>query len=251
MSTFLNGEEFGLQVARGKVRNASHINKFGYNTSVGSSYEPITDLGTNNLPSTAAVVSVVSASTADDDGSTGAEEVEIQGLDGDYNEITETVTMDGTTAVTTTATFLRVFRMRVTKSGSGGVNAGNITASISSSDVALILADQGQTLMAVYTVPAGKKAYLYKFQGSLSKNQEANFQLRVKSSATDASWNVKALWGTFAAGVNYDYPIPLEFTEKTDIQVRGKAGATSEMGAIFDLVLVTENSFTENPDPTA
>ena len=229
-------EDEGIHIARGAIFDVSHINKFGYNSSVGSSYEIVTDLGTNNLPTSAAVVSVLSASSADDEGSTGAEKVEIQGLDADYNLQTEVVTMNGTSAVTTTNTFIRVFRMRVTQAGSGGVNAGNITASISSSDVARILANQGQTLMAVYTVPKGKRAYLLKFQGSLSKNQEANFQLRARESG--GAWNVKGLWGTFAETVNYEYPVPLEFDEKTDIQIRCKAGATSEMGAIFDLVLM-------------
>jgi len=230
-------ENEGIHIARGEVAETSHINKFGYNTAVGGSYEIITDLGTNNLPTSAAVVSVVSASSADDDGSTGAEKVEIQGLDANFKNQTEIVTMNGTAAVTTTNTFIRVFRMRVTEAGSGGVNAGNITASISSSDVARINANEGQTLMAVYTVPADKKAYLVKFQGSLSKNQEANFQLRAKVYNSGA-WNVKGLWGTFANAITYDYPVPLEFDAKTDIQIRGKAGATSEMGAIFDLILV-------------
>jgi len=227
-----------LAIARGLSEGHSHINKFGYNTSVGSSYEVVSDLGTNNLPSTAAVVSVVSGDAADDDGSTGAEKVEIQGLDANYAFQTEVVTMNGTTAVTTTNTFIRVFRMRVTQAGSGGINAGAITASISSSDVARIAAGNGQTLMAVYTVPAGKTAYLVKFQGSISKNQEGNFQLRSKPSGSDVSWNVKGLWGTFASSITYDYAVPLSFTEKTDIQVRSKAGATSEMGAIFDIILV-------------
>ena len=232
---YLSPEHF-IQIAVGNVKNTSHINKFGYNSSVGSSYETITDLGTNNLPTSAAVVSVVSASTADTSAGTGARTVEIQGLDADYNLKTETVTMNGQTAVTTTATFIRVFRMRVATAGTGEVNAGNITASISSSDVARINADEGQTLMAVYTVPANKTAYLVKFQGSLSKNQEAQFQLRARESS--GAWNVKGLWGTFAASVNYDYPVPLKFEEKTDIQIRAKAGATSEVGAIFDLILI-------------
>lgn len=234
-SMYLSPEHF-IQIAVGNVKNTSHINKFGYNSSVGSSYETITDLGTNNLPTSAAVVSVVSASTADTSAGTGARTVEIQGLDADYNLKTETVTMNGQTAVTTTATFIRVFRMRVATAGTGEVNAGNITASISSSDVARINADEGQTLMAVYTVPANKTAYLVKFQGSLSKNQEAQFQLRARESS--GAWNVKGLWGTFAASVNYDYPVPLKFEEKTDIQIRAKAGATSEIGAIFDLILI-------------
>ena len=232
---YLSPEHF-IQIAVGNVKNTSHINKFGYNSSVGSSYETITDLGTNNLPTSAAVVSVVSASTADTSAGTGARTVEIQGLDADYNLKTETVTMNGQTAVTTTATFIRVFRMRVATAGTGEVNAGNITASISSSDVARINADEGQTLMAVYTVPANKTAYLVKFQGSISKNQEAQFQLRARESS--GAWNVKGLWGTFAASVNYDYPVPLKFEEKTDIQIRAKAGATSEVGAIFDLILI-------------
>lgn len=234
-SMYLSPEHF-IQIAVGNVKNTSHINKFGYNSAVGTSYETITDLGTNNLPTSAAVVSVVSASTADTSAGTGARTVEIQGLDADYNLKTETVTMNGQTAVTTTATFIRVFRMRVATAGTGEVNAGNITASISSSDVARINADEGQTLMAVYTVPANKTAYLVKFQGSLSKNQEAQFQLRARESS--GAWNVKGLWGTFAASVNYDYPVPLKFEEKTDIQIRAKAGATSEVGAIFDLILI-------------
>lgn len=234
-SMYLSPEHF-IQIAVGNVKNTSHINKFGYNSAVGTSYETITDLGTNNLPTSAAVVSVVSASTADTSAGTGARTVEIQGLDADYNLKTETVTMNGQTAVTTTATFIRVFRMRVVTSGTGEVNAGNITASIGGSDVARINADEGQTLMAVYTVPANKTAYLVKFQGSLSKNQEAQFQLRARESS--GAWNVKGLWGTFAASVNYDYPVPLKFEEKTDIQIRAKAGATSEVGAIFDLILI-------------
>lgn len=227
-----------LNIARGRIPFTSHINKFGYNSSVGTSYEVICDLGTHSYPTSAGVVSVVSASTADDGdpGGTGARTVEIQGLDGDYNELIETVTMNGTSAVTTTNSFIRIFRMRVVTAGTGNVNAGNITASIGGTDIARILADKGQTLMAVYTVPAGKDAFLIKFQGTLSKNQEANFRLRIKEFGN--GYNVKGLFGTFSNSITYQYPVPLKFTEKTDIEVQGKAGATSEMGAIFDIILI-------------
>jgi hypothetical protein len=50
----------------------------------------------------------------------------IQGLDGSYNLAEETVDMDGTTTVTTTQTFLRVFRMSVETAGTSGNNEGNI-----------------------------------------------------------------------------------------------------------------------------
>jgi len=231
----------GIHIARGAMAETSHINKFGYNASVGTGFEVVADLGTNYLPTSAGVVSIVSTDANDDDGDTGARTVEIQGLDADYNELSETVTMNGTSAVTTTASFLRVFRMKVLTAGSSQVNEGNLTASIGGTDIAIIHSDNGgQTLMAVYTIPAGKKGYLLKFQGSISKNQEAVYQLRIKNGTSDAAWQMKGQWGTFAQPVTYDYPVPIEIPEKTDIQVQAKAGATSEIGAIFDLVLVDQ-----------
>ncbi len=130
--------------------------------------------------------------------------------------------------------------MRVLTTGSSGTNEGNITASIGGNNVARISGGNGgQTLMAVYTVPAGKKGYIIKFQGSLSKNQEAQFMIRTRDSVGGA-WQVKGMFGTFSNSVGYDYPVPLEVTEKTDIEIRAKAGATSECGAIFDIILVDQ-----------
>ena len=224
-----------FNIAKNKA-SAFAVNKFGYNTSVGNSYEPVTDLGTNVLPTTAAAVSIVSASANDASAGTGARTVEIQGLDENYNVQTSTVTLNGTTAVTTGSDlFIRIFRMKVLTAGTGETNAGNLTASIGGSNVAQIAAGNGQTLMAVYTIPAGYRGYLTKFQASLSKNQEAQVQIRIKT-ATGA-WQTKGLFGTFANTIEYKYDIPLEFEEKTDIQFRTKAGATSEMGVVFDLVV--------------
>ena len=230
-----------IHIARGAVSQTSHVNKFGYNTAVGGSFETITDLGGDQYyPTSAGIVSVVSSDANDDDGDTGARTMEIQGLNGNYEEISETITLNGTGAVTTTASFHRVFRMRVLTAGTSGTNEGNLTASIGGNDVARIsAANGGQTLMAVYTVPAGKKGYIIKFQGSLSKNQEAQFMIRTKDSVGGA-WQVKGMFGTFSNSVGYDYPVPLEVTEKTDIEIRAKAGATSECGAIFDIILVDD-----------
>lgn len=231
-----------IAIARGKVAETTHVNKFGYNTAVGTSFETVTDLGGDQYyPTSAGVVSIVSADANDDDGDTGARTVEVEGLDGDYNSVKETVTMNGTAAVTTTALFHRVFRMRVLTAGSSGTNEGNITASIGGNDVARITAaNGGQTLMAVYTVPAGKTAYLDDFHGSISKNQEASFMIRTRNGAAQGAWQVKAMFGTFSNAVHYHYPVPIEIDEKTDIEIRAKAGATSEVGAIFDLILVDD-----------
>ena len=215
----------------------THVNKFGYNTAVGTNYEVLSDLGTDPLPTAAAAVSIVSSSADDTSGGTGAQTVEVQGLDANYNLQTSTVTMSGTSAVTTGSDeYLRVFRMRVLTAGTNETNVGNITASISGTDIARITADTGQTLMGIYTIPANHTGYLKKFQASISKNQEATVQFRIKT-FNNGAWQVKGQFGTFANTVEYDYIIPLHIPEKTDIQFRAKAGATSEMGVVFDLLL--------------
>lgn len=215
----------------------AHVNKFGYNTAVGTSYEVLSDLGTDPLPTSAAAVSIVSSSADDTSGGTGAQTVEVQGLDANYNLQTSTVTMSGTSAATTGSDeYLRVFRMRVLTAGTNETNAGNITASISGTDIARITADTGQTLMGIYTIPANHTGYLKKFQASISKNQEATVQFRTKT-FNNGAWQVKGQFGTFASTIEYDYIIPLHIPEKTDIQFRAKAGATSEMGIVFDLLL--------------
>ena len=228
-------EHEGIQIESGRTLDTSHINKFGQNPAVGQTFEPITDLGTNYLPDTAGVVSIVSASGNDTDGGTGAQSLEVQGLDASYHQVTEVVIMNGTSPVTTTTSFLRVFRLSLVSAGSGDTNAGNITASVGGTDIARIGTGTGQTLMAVYTVPARKRAYLVKFQGSISKSTEATFEIREKNGGV---WKTKGHWGTFASTVTYDYPVPLCILEKTDIQVIGKANANASLGAIFDLILV-------------
>ena len=53
------------------------------------------------------------------------------------------------------------------------------------------------------------------------------------------AFNLKGQWGTQGGNsVNYDYPVPLVFTEKTDLRVDVVTGGTVGNGAIFDLILV-------------
>ena len=98
-------------------------------------------------------MTVTSASGATDAGVTGI----VSGLDANYDEVSEAFTLNGSGTYTTTQTFLRVFRAYVTGSTAP---AGNITIS-NGSTYAQITAGENQTLMAVYTVPAGKSLYVY------------------------------------------------------------------------------------------
>lgn len=214
-----------LYLARGFQTGYSHINKFGYRDSVNGTFEAIWDGSTAySYVSTADFATVTSA----DGGDTGVL-VEIQGLDDDYNLVYETVAVGSTG----TQLFTRVFRAIAQ-----GEHAGDISITVDSGLRAKVLADASQTLMAIYTVPAGKTAYMLKFQGTIDKsNGECKF--RIMARPFGSVFQVKGQFGTAAgSSITYDYPIPLRFDEKTDIEIRAHAGATLGAGAVFDLVLV-------------
>jgi len=219
-----------FQIARGLIRGASHINKFGYNPDVGSNFETVWD-GSNlyTYIGTAGTALVTSSNTSDDNNGT----VEIQGLDANYNVQTVTATIGGSA---TQETFIRVFRVKMLTANTGTSNVGTITVTVDSKSAAVISPAKGQTLMAVYTIPAGKKGYLLKLQGNLEKAKESEFQLMAKPFG--GAFNIKGKFGSSGDVINYDYPVPLEFDEKTDIEVQVRAGATTAAGALFDIVLL-------------
>ncbi|MGB0897531.1 MAG: hypothetical protein ACPGRW_09445 [Flavobacteriaceae bacterium] len=239
--------EFYLDVATGNIAGVSNVSKFGYNPSVGTTtYESIWE-GSNVYPwqTVADQLEVLSSSANDTSAGTGARTVELEGLDSSWNILTETVTMNGTTAVTTTGSFLRIFRARVVTAGSGLINAGDITIrdQDTSTTRALITnsagKSMGQTLMAVYTVPAGKTAYLKNINFSSAKDLEQRYRLMARdNTVTDAAWNVKEfVTGRGGFGDLDKYAIN-KYIEKTDLDLQVLASATSSAAGGFELILI-------------
>ena len=236
---------FYLAVQQGKVPGYSMVNKFGYNPSIGSgSFETIWETG-NDYPwqSSAVTVNVVSDDTDDDVAGTGARTLRIQGLDGSYNLVEETVDMDGTTTVTTTQTFLRVFRMSVETAGSSGNNEGTITVTYTGgSDVAAtITAGNGQTLMTLYTIPAGYTGYLLSMNISSGKDQEMEFKfIQRDNSVANAGFQTKQFLEVRGGQTTVIFNAINIIPQKSDIYISGKASSTSSASASFDLLLVQD-----------
>ena len=153
----LQGIPFKDAVALGQVPFWRGFRKFGMNDGVpASGMEEMWPVGTVKVwPSAAAVASTVSDDAADDGAGTGTRTLVIEGLDASFNEVSETITMDGVTPVLTTQTFLRINRAYGLTAGSGGVNAGNISISVGGDLQAYVEAMEGQTHQTHYTVPAG------------------------------------------------------------------------------------------------
>lgn len=235
-----NNVPFGFGIQRGNVTNFSAINKFGYNGAVGTSFEVINVVSGNiTYPTTAGAVTVVSSSTDDDSAGTGARTIQIEGLDENYDIQSETVTMDGTTNVVTTNTYIRLFRMSVLTAGTGGKNAGNITATIGGNEQARISSTfENQTLQAAYTIPNKYRGYITRMQFSAGKENKTGMGgLFVRPE--NGVFQVKNLVEVFRNNMVVDFPNPIIVEAKTDIELRGKNldSSTLSMSATFDLTL--------------
>lgn len=240
----LNG--WGIQVSNGEIEGVGYIEKFGMNVDVDSNKETIWDAGgIYQYLTTAETVAITSTSGADSTAGTGARTVEIQGLDADHNLVYETLTVGGGAG---TQEFLRIFRAKVLTAGSSGVNEG--TVSITSNSTSKVLAQigidgsgsnaagRGQTFMTLYTVPAGKTAYLTQWTvgcGKQNTDAVATFLARPDGGA----WNAKDIITVSATTYAKDYKIPLKFDEKTDIEVRAYSTTNNSLvSSTFNLILI-------------
>lgn len=229
---------YGIGVAKNLYDGVSGIQKFGYNASVGSStFETIWENGgIYTYVDSAGTVALTSDDTANDNGAI----VEVQGLDGSYNLLTENVTVGGAAS---SGEFIRIFRMRLVSMPEGDsagdalpVNQGNLSATVNGTVIARILEEVGQTLMAVYTVPAGKRAYLLSFDVGNSKDAELEAKVMVRR-FENGVFNTKAYSTLRGTPFRKEYKILEVIDEKNDIEIRAKSSNTASVSAGFELLL--------------
>ena len=232
------GSLFNLDVSRQFVAGHEAIYKFGHNADVNSVEETVWDGGgIYAYPASSAQWYVSSSNAADTAAGTGAREIRIFGLDANYNEISEDITLTGQTQKITVNSYLRVYRAFVIEAGTGGTAAGDIyvAASGATSGVpdnavyAKISQGSNQTLMTVYTVPAGHTLYL----DDLNMNAGislANNYLVARLIIRDFGSNVfrdqvKAVLQSGSYIDKFEYPYRIN--EKTDIEVRARATSSN------------------------
>lgn len=252
---YLKDKGFLLDIALGNVSGFSLVHKFGLNAAVSTSIVPVCSSGTYQTPTSAQSLEILSSSASDDDGSTGATKVTIQGLDASWNEQTEEVTMDGTNAVALSNTFIRVYRLWVSESGSyanattpsqvgtitlRGSGGGSTWATIEQADTNF---GSGQSLIGAYTVPAGKTAYILSKTLSVDSNKACDLYFFKREDANDVSsqyTGVMRLQNIFvgATGVHEITHVTNEsFPEYTDIGFMAKCSTTSDVAVEFELLI--------------
>ena len=250
-------EPFELQVARGQITGHKTVFKFGYNNDVGNTKETIWEQGgLYSYPPSATIMTISSSSANDTAAGTGARTVEIFGLDGDYNEVNEVVTLNGQTPVNTTKSYFRINRGIVRSAGSGGANAGTIYAGTGTvttgvpANVYLSINGDGdnQTLMGLWTVPAGYTAFLTKMALSTGTSTQTPAILNASLVARPYGevFQIKERFTLTDGAHEQFYTFPLRFTEKTDLEMR----AFSSSGSVsFDVSASMEFVYIQNVGP--
>jgi hypothetical protein len=178
-----------------------YVQKFGQNIDIDTAAsEDIWSVGGNRSYLTSAEqLNIVSTSTNDTAAGTGAQQVIISGIDADYNEIFEFITMDGTTKVLTTNSYLDIFRIVVFTAGSLETNDGNITATSAGTTTLLAQATAGDSItqMSHYTIPAGYTGFImtetfsvYQADGAGARQGEIDFfRKRSRQFCLGKSWS--------------------------------------------------------------
>ncbi len=221
-------------VVKGDIWDSKPVNIFGFNRAIGVSFETLWDDGGDYVyPSSALVMSVVSSSALD------TMDVLIVGLDADHTEISETVTLTGTSSITTTSSFYRI-NSAIILSGS---NVGNITISNGGVTYAYIQANIGTTQSSVYTVPAGHSLYLFRIDvlsGTNNGNQFLTFR-NVITSGTGRTLRVaEATFSTSQASI--DRQVPFKISEKSDLHFEAKSSSsTNEISIFIEAILVKDS----------
>lgn len=197
--TFIPNNDFYLQVARGLVPGHTEVTIRGHNPTQtsASGFVDVSEFGDLTYLTSAETMEIASTST-DDDGSPvgiGVRTLRIFGVDGTGAAIQEDVTMDGTTDVTTSLSYLRVNSMQCLTVGSSGWNVGAITATATTAATVQdeMDATEGISQSSHYTVPLGKTFFIMKLELNVARESAGTaplveFKLLAREGGAGNSW---------------------------------------------------------------
>jgi len=218
--------EYYLRASSGDFPNVSTFFKFGRSETVNTTETVIWDNGGNYTFLTASErLSVVSDSANDSVSGTGARTLIVYGQDENNEEIYELLTLNGTTPVVTTQSFLRHYRAFVVTCGTNtpainSANAGTITTTGQTTGTVLsvITPNNGQTLMTPYTVPSGKTLFVTGMSASSEKGSSIFLTAKIRNGITsEHAFSTKYTLEIYRSTFTTELKTPMRIPEKTDI----------------------------------
>mgnify|MGYP003672431304 FL=1 len=232
--------DFDMMVSGGYIADHTFNHKFGAvdgigNNTTGSVWDIPSQLYPWTALDTPAIVNV-ERNNVGDNGIT----VTVQGLDGDYLEVSEDIVISGADQVGTQL-FKRINRAFIS---GAATNAGDIdieAGAAGGTTVARIQEGYGQTLMSVFTVPAGKTAYIHRITATAQDGKDATGWMYVREVNGVTAFRIKHTWEFYGDGgqYHYDFAFPLPVSEKSDIDMRVTTRDKNGRYTIaFDVLLV-------------
>ena len=247
-------EPFNLQVARGQIPWHQSVTVFGYNSDVDTSVETVWPYGgLLQFPDTALQMKVSSDNANDTAAGTGARTVYLEGLDANHDVISETVSLNGQTAVLTTNSYLHINQAYVATAGSLYSAAGNIyfgtgvvTLGVPATVYDIIQYDYNIRVTGSYTIPAGYTGYLE--QGLFSSGQTGGSNAvtgRLMTRGTDDIRRTAAIVTLNNGSADYAFEYPIVIPEKTTVEAQAfGAAANNACSSMFIIALIKNDAGT-------
>jgi len=194
-------------------------------------------------------VEVFSSDANDTAAGTGARTVTIFGVTGISTLSSETLTLNGVTAVEGSVSWLHVYRVVVTSAGSGGSNAGVITCRHTTTTTTVfsqMIAGYNESQVAAFLVPSSHKGYLMGWhaeaEGEAGVAADVGNRLLVRPE--DEVWQVKDAMGLRGAGssrAEREFFVPDVLDGKTQVRIASTTDTdNTALGAGFTIVLQVE-----------
>jgi hypothetical protein len=185
--------------------------------------------GAYAFPSSAAAMKISSSDAKDTSDGVGARTVRVIGLDANWNEVSQDVTLNGQTGVSIPTSLIRVYRAYVLTVGSEEDNAGDIwigtgdiTTGVPAVKYAGIKAGMGQTLMAIYTIPANAQgATIWRWYATVGAGQSAFATVALQTREYGSGWRTRRVAGVGEGGwMDETMRYGISVSPKCDIRVR-------------------------------
>ena len=229
------GKLWSMQIAQGLIAGHTVEQVTGYNPST-SAGDAVWSGGTAFPWSSFATAQTLYLKSSTNNATDRSMSILIDGLDSNYANQTEVITLnasDSRTAVATTKQFLRIHNIQC---NGADTNVGDIITTVTSGTgtvVSKISAGRGSARAGCFTIPAGYTGYLFKGDASSTAATVVNFMARYYG---------KAFMVVHVAIVDnstyiYDFPFPMPLPEKTDMYCTIEAGS-GKTAVNYEILLV-------------
>lgn len=246
---YLKDTDFYLEISQGLHPNYVDYSAYGINQDIdiGSAPEDIwLQGGLFTPPTTYRVHNITSASVNDTSAGTGARTVKIYGVVS-TGLAEETITMNGTSNVTTVNSYSDIYKMHIITAGSDNTNAGNITATaVTDATITCTIPTGGLNTCrkCIRLIPPNYTGYLYDFQAGMQQATASSFaDVYLMTKESGGVWLSRRFHSLNNSGSSVELdewkvPLKLESGTWVKVQCTSVTNNNTNIQASINLILI-------------